>query len=108
MRKAWEFHVEVFSVISPASRQGALLLPALSLAIIPFALPTVLHDLAENLLRMCLELFSVSKCFFFPEINLAAGAQQQFYRLRREAAARFREIREDILSAFRQSTYVAT
>lgn len=55
-----------------------------SLAIIPSALPTILHDLAKNNPQMCLELFSVSKCFFFPEIDLAVGCQQQFHRMRRE------------------------
>lgn len=70
-----------------------------SLAIIPSALPTILHDLAKNNPQMYLELFSVSKCFFFPEIDLAAGCQQQFYRMRREVAntAQFRKIREDLL-----------
>lgn len=58
MWKAWEFHIDVFSVISPGSRRGALLLTVLSLAIIPSALPTALHGLAKNHPLMCLELFS--------------------------------------------------
>ncbi|DBA13213.1 TPA_asm: L polymerase [Bombay duck fish bornavirus] len=43
-----------------------------------------LDYLAQGSPEQCLEIFSVQKCFFFPEINLDEGVEQQFERMRRQ------------------------
>lgn len=43
-----------------------------------------LDNLAKDCPIQCLEVYSVQKCFFFPEINLEEGVNQQFDRMRRK------------------------
>nr|DBA13207.1 TPA_asm: L polymerase [Para molly bornavirus] len=45
---------------------------------------TNLDRLAREAPAQCLEIFSVQKCFFFPEIDLVEGVRQQFERMRKE------------------------
>ncbi|DBA13189.1 TPA_asm: L polymerase [electric eel bornavirus] len=51
---------------------------------LPNELLQAIKHLSKNYPVACLELFSVSKSFFFPEISLAEGAEQQFRRMRQE------------------------
>nr|DBA13195.1 TPA_asm: L polymerase [Wuhan sharpbelly bornavirus] len=51
---------------------------------LPQRLLHAIDHLSKNHPIACLEIFSITKCFFFPEINLKEGAETQFTRMRRE------------------------
>ncbi|DBA13175.1 TPA_asm: L polymerase [finepatterned puffer bornavirus] len=66
-------------------------------------LEKMMDDLAKTHPTYCLELFSVQKAFFFPEINLAEGVAQQFTRMRKENtdSSGLEEAGNEILWVFR-------
>lgn len=70
---------------------------------LPLRLLETINTLAKDCPQMALELFSVSKCFFFPEIDIAEGSKQQFAKMRRETAdsTKFHKIGGELLNVFR-------
>lgn len=63
-----------------------------------------LDNLAKDCPVQCLEVYSVQKCFFFPEINLKEEVDQQFTRMRKKTsdAQGQSEAGADILWMFRK------
>lgn len=59
---------------------------------------------AMDHLVQCLEVYSVQKCFFYPEIDLKSGVEQQFNRMRKENsdAQGQHDAGQDLLYMFRK------